>query len=53
MHDQFWKFRDQIMGVVVAQDPGPGKPKTKINESNTYTYPRDWHLLSNWVKLAK
>jgi hypothetical protein len=25
----FWKFRDQIMGVVPAQDPGPGKAKTK------------------------
>jgi len=24
---QFRKFRDQIMGVVPAQDPGPGKPK--------------------------
>jgi hypothetical protein len=21
----FWKFRDQIMGVVPAQDPGPEK----------------------------
>jgi hypothetical protein len=25
----FWKFRDQIMGVVPAQDPGPGKPKRR------------------------
>jgi hypothetical protein len=33
----FWKFRDQIMGVVPAQDPGPGKAKTKINELNTHT----------------
>jgi hypothetical protein len=33
----FWKFRDQIMGVVPAQDPGPGKAKTKIDESNTHT----------------
>jgi hypothetical protein len=31
------KFRDQIMGVVPAQDPGPGKAKTKIDESNTHT----------------
>jgi hypothetical protein len=23
----FRKFRDQIMGVIPAQDPGPGKPK--------------------------
>jgi hypothetical protein len=23
----FQKFRDQIMGVIPAQDPGPGKPK--------------------------
>jgi hypothetical protein len=33
----FRKFRDQIMGVVPAQDPGPGKAKTKINELNTHT----------------
>jgi hypothetical protein len=33
----FSKFRDQIMGVVPAQDPGPGKAKTKINELNTHT----------------
>jgi hypothetical protein len=32
----FRKFRDQIMGVVPAQDPGPGKAKTKIDESNTH-----------------
>jgi hypothetical protein len=25
------------MGVVPAQDPGPGKAKTKIDESNTHT----------------
>jgi hypothetical protein len=31
------KFRDKIMGVVPAQDPGPGKAKTKINELNTHT----------------
>jgi hypothetical protein len=33
----FRKFRDQIMGVVPAQDPGPGKAITKIDELNTYT----------------
>jgi hypothetical protein len=33
----FWKFRDQIMGVVPAQDPGPGKAITKIIELNTHT----------------
>jgi hypothetical protein len=33
----FRKFRDQIMGVVPAQDPGPGKAKTKIDESKTNT----------------
>jgi hypothetical protein len=33
----FWKIRDQIMGVVPAQDPGPGKAKTKIDELNTHT----------------
>ncbi len=29
----FRKFRDQIMGVVPAQEPGTGKSKTKIDES--------------------
>jgi hypothetical protein len=33
----FWKFRDQIMGVVPAQDPGPGKAIMKIIELNTHT----------------
>jgi hypothetical protein len=33
----FWKFRDQILGVVPAQDPGPGKAKTKLDEFNTHT----------------
>jgi hypothetical protein len=33
----FQKFRDQIMGVVPAQDPEPGKPITKIDELNTHT----------------
>jgi hypothetical protein len=33
----FLKFRDQIMGVVLAQDPGPRKTKTKINELITHT----------------
>jgi hypothetical protein len=33
----FWNFRDEIMGVVPAQDPGPGKAKTKIDELNTQT----------------
>jgi len=33
----FRKFRDQIMGVVPAQDPGPGKAITKIDELNTHT----------------
>jgi hypothetical protein len=33
----FRKFRDQIMGVVPAQDPGPGKAKTKIDELYTHT----------------
>ncbi len=32
----FWKFRDQIMGVVPAQDPGPGKAKMKIDELYTH-----------------
>jgi hypothetical protein len=33
----FQKFRDQILGVVPAQDPGPGKAKTKLDEFNTHT----------------
>jgi hypothetical protein len=33
----FRMFRDQIMGVVPAQDPGPGKAITKIDELNTRT----------------
>jgi hypothetical protein len=33
----FWKFRDQILGVVPAHDPGPGKAKTKLDEFNTHT----------------
>jgi hypothetical protein len=33
----FHKFRDQIKGVVPAQDPGPGKARTKINEVYTHT----------------
>jgi hypothetical protein len=31
------KFRDQVMGVVPAQDPGPGKAIMKIDELNTHT----------------
>ncbi len=33
----FCKFRDQIIGVVPAQDPGPGKAKMKIDELYTHT----------------
>jgi hypothetical protein len=33
----FRKFRDHVMGVVPAQDPGPGKAITKIDELNTHT----------------
>jgi hypothetical protein len=33
----FRKFRDQITGVVPAQDPGPGKAITKIDELNAHT----------------
>jgi hypothetical protein len=33
----FQKFRDQIMGVVPAQGPGPGKAIMNIDESNTHT----------------
>jgi hypothetical protein len=31
----FRKFRDQIMGVVPAQDPGPGKPKVSKQVGKT------------------
>jgi hypothetical protein len=31
----FQKFRDQIMGMIPAQDPGSGKAKTKIDELNS------------------
>jgi hypothetical protein len=31
------KFRDQILRVVPAQDPGPGKAKMKLDEFNTHT----------------
>jgi hypothetical protein len=33
----FQKFRDQIMGVVPAQDPGPGKAIMKTDELKTHT----------------
>jgi hypothetical protein len=33
----FGKFRDQITGVVPAQDPGPGKANMEIDELYTYT----------------
>ncbi len=32
----FQKFRDPIMGVAHAQDPGPGKTKTKIDKSDIH-----------------
>ena len=32
----FRKFRDQIMGVVPAQDPGPGKTKPKNGKLDTH-----------------
>jgi len=31
----FRKFRDQVMGVVPAQDPGPGKTDRNIGKSDT------------------
>ena len=31
----FRKFRDQIMGVIPARDPGPGKPKPVSGELDT------------------
>jgi hypothetical protein len=33
----FRKFRDQIMGVIPAQDPGPGKAKPRDGELDTHT----------------
>jgi hypothetical protein len=35
----FWKFRDQIMGVVPAQDPGPGTGKAKTNFDELNSHP--------------
>jgi len=32
----FQKFRDQIMGVVPARDPGPGKAKPVSGNSDTH-----------------
>ena len=32
----FRKFRDQIMGVIPARDPGPGKPKPGKGELDTH-----------------
>jgi hypothetical protein len=32
----FWKFRDQIMGVIPARNPGPGKPKPGDGELNAH-----------------
>jgi len=31
----FRKFRDQIMGVIPARDPGPGKPKPVSGKLDT------------------
>jgi hypothetical protein len=31
----FWKFRNQIMGVIPARDPGPGKAKPRSGELDT------------------
>jgi hypothetical protein len=31
----FRKFRDHIMGVIPARDPGPGKAKLRSGELNT------------------
>jgi hypothetical protein len=35
--DLFRKFRDQIMGVIPAWDPGPGKAKPRNGELDTHT----------------
>jgi hypothetical protein len=32
----FLKFRDQIMGVIPARDPGPGKAKPRNGELDTH-----------------
>jgi hypothetical protein len=31
----FWKFRDQIMGVTSARDPGPGKIDSGVGKTET------------------
>jgi hypothetical protein len=33
----FWKFRDQIMGVIPARDPGPRKAKPRKGEKASCT----------------
>jgi hypothetical protein len=52
----FWKFRDQIMGVVPARDPGPGKTKPRSGELDTHKVkakPRSGELDTHKVKPRK
>jgi hypothetical protein len=46
----FQKFRNQIVGVVPAQDPGPRKAKMKIDELNTHT---DKHIKGKKLKHSR
>jgi hypothetical protein len=49
----FRKFRDQIMGVVPAQDPGPGPGKAimKIDELNTHQSSLHKAMNSNLIEV--
>ena len=44
----FRKFRDQIMGVISAQDPGPGKAKPENGKLDTHKVkPRKGKTMTN------
>jgi hypothetical protein len=52
----FRKFRDQIMGVIPARDPGPGKTKPRSVELDTHKVkakPRSGELNTQKVKPRK
>jgi hypothetical protein len=52
----FRKFRDQIMGVIPARDPGPGKTKPRSGELDTHKVkakPRSGELYTQKVKPRK
>jgi hypothetical protein len=52
----FRKFRDQIMGVIPARDPGPGKTKPRSGELDTHKVkakPRSGELDTQKVKPSR